>query len=92
MDLWSMLIFLDDIGEIARKTNSIKDWMIVFIIYLIFYIGIIIGIIISLIILYYVTIFYLKFFSFLLSKLQLLNEKIKNKDKRLIKQKKARIN
>lgn len=75
MDLWSMLIFLDDIGEIARKTNSIKDWMTVFIIYLIFYIGVIIGIVVSLIILYYVTIFYLKIFCFLLKKLEVLYRK-----------------
>ena len=75
MDLWSMLIFLDDIGEIARKTNSIKDWMTVFIIYLIFYIGVIIGIVLSLIILYYITIFYLKFFCFLLKKLEVLYRK-----------------
>lgn len=72
MDLWDMLIFLNDIGEIARKTNSIKDWITFFIIYLIFYIGIIIGIVVSLIILYYATIFYLKFFCFLLKKLEVL--------------------
>ena len=65
MELWDILTLLNNMGEIAKKTNSLKD-------YLIFYIGVIIGIVLSLIILYYITIFYLKFFCFLLKKLEVL--------------------
>ena len=72
MELWDILTLLNNMGEIAKKTNSLKDWVTVFIIYLIFYIGVIIGIVLSLIILYYITIFYLKFFYFLLKKLEVL--------------------
>ena len=72
MELWDILTLLNNMGEIAKKTNSLKDWVTVFIIYLIFYIGVIIGIVLSLIILYYITIFYLKFFCFLLRKLEVL--------------------
>ena len=72
MELWDILTLLNNMGEIAKKTNSLKDWVTVFIIYLIFYIGVIIGIVLSLIILYYITIFYLKFFCFLLKKLEVL--------------------
>lgn len=72
MKNYGALGLLNNMSEIAKKTNSLKDWITVFIIYLIFYIGVIIGIVLSLIILYYVTIFYLKFFCFLLKKLEVL--------------------
>ncbi len=57
MELWDILTLLNNMGEIAKKTNSLKDWVTVFIIYLIFYIGVIIGIVLSLIILYYYLLF-----------------------------------
>ena len=72
MSLWELLILLNNIGEIANKNNSLKDWAVFLISFFIFFICMLLGIVLFFIILYYATIFYLKLFVFLLEKLQLL--------------------
>lgn len=72
MSLWELLTLLNNMGEIAKKNNSLKDWAVFSISFFIFFICMLLVIVLFLIILYYATIFYLKLFIFLLKKLQLL--------------------
>lgn len=72
MNLWELLTLLNNMGEIAKKTNSLEDWAVFSISFFIFFICMFLLIVLLLIILYYATIFYLKLFIFLLKKIQLL--------------------